>query len=89
MAERSKMLGSGSREPGSIRVSDLLVVFFFCALPTRKGALTGNEHSRSCVCPYTRKKAVRLGDVPAGKAPKKVLSCLFPTRVERVGIYRY
>ena len=59
MAERSKALVSGSREPGSIPVSDLLVGF--SALPTRKSTLTGNEHSRSCACPYTRKKAAPLG----------------------------
>ena len=59
MAERLKPLDSGSREPGSIPVSDLLVVVF-SALPTRKSTLTDNEHSRSCGRPYTQKKAVPL-----------------------------
>ena len=55
--ERSKASDSGYHEPGSIPVSVLLVGFF--ALPTRKSALTGKEHSRSCG--YTPKKAATLG----------------------------
>ena len=39
----------------------LLIPFLgFSALPTRKSTLAGNEHSRSCGCSFTQKKAAPL-----------------------------
>ena len=48
-------------DPSRVRFPSLPSWLVFSALPTRKSTLTGNEHSRSCGCPYTRKKAAPLG----------------------------
>ena len=64
---------------GSIPVSALSVGF--SALPTRKSSLTGNEHSRSRGCPYTRKKAAPLGVTcqQVKRQKKLVASCSHPS----------
>ena len=66
-AEWSKALDSGSREPGSITVSVLLVGF--SALPARKSTLSGPEHSLIIwLSVHPEKGRTPRGDVPAALA---------------------